>query len=1206
MAKQFNFSDIDELKKYAESMKTSIPENISNMLNRKTFNDNYKIYGESYNDFINIGTFYMNSYVKDSMYLDNVEYEDSEFGKKFKDYMIKYYDQGLTNNEIKDLLIGIMNYNEKVIDKVNKAPILYLFNANNGPYDFLHALLNDIKERLTAQYKAQYENNVDTLNKVLNKLDEYFGLFNRAEYQVVSHILKSFKNFRVGVGLNSTSELFSNIEDGSGFFDKVYKEISIKDGLLEAKEHFRSVKVDGRELLAYEKYVNAENKPDYRKIDFRKKYNYTYLYNKKSNKENTIRMFDSITTYEIDDVIKVGEINTESEENANLLYFIDIDGETKPITYTDSEKNNHYFYKTTSTNTFLDDNGKTIEEDVKALLGYKEPDKDVYSEYIRRYLNAKINSMKILYEIEESTRSAPKLVASYEEANEIYKYDLATPINLMAISLTGNEWADQDWENIIGTDDDFRKQITYLQVMNDEQIVKKLDIGIIYKELNPNYRDVLLSDYVDYMIGVLSCYNYLTASPYSNVPLLINPDIDEILRDMKVANNFFLLYDKEVLKRVINLYANNYLARKSSELEIIRYFADYQRDDKDLVIIGFGSKSSDKDEIYSFLDIYNSVRHYYFTRLLNKAFINDTYYVPFEKFFFGLVAIERFISSRISNMRNIDKFTEEDVHNFLLSYGLKSIDESAVFSNQIEYKKDIIKNYNTLMKSKGSLKCLNKLYEIFTSRTDGLKLSRYYLVNDHSANTENSSNPGEMVFIPCSYSSENLTKELFINLEKGKKYEELVNNDNYWDKVTLTEEYLKEKQVDVIPTKYNLLDLIEDIRSKYITTQYITSLIDIIQKTLRKGATPTGIFESHFKIENDDALGGDNRSLNEYLTILLDFFAVYNSYYYQKFGLNITTPTGSKFYGFNLEKIKDLENSKYLKKEELIVNKNTVKYDGKTCYIFSLKEEFFKEINMPVTADTKTNSSVGLLQKYLIGLNLLYLLQQTKDGSSDNSTIIGYYCTTIDKNSPDTFEISNANLSNIIFKNILLFPLDYLNGLQVPEGNKYIDDDFMEFTTALFETVYNTSETLYSITSTDPGKDRRVQISGETVTVINSLLPEIKVVDSHVIVSTIDPYLNDISALIIKMSDNITEILNMDGKFFNLGLSADSANLLKFLVESFKIFFSYTSELSETANIWEYDSPSEYCSPYDYVKSDAKYSLIDTNQYDEELIIIKQ
>ena len=98
MAKQFNFSDIDELKKYAETMNTTLPENISKILSREKFNDSYKIYGETYDDFINIGTFYMNSYVKDSMYLDNVDYADSEFGKLFKEYMIKYYDQGLTND----------------------------------------------------------------------------------------------------------------------------------------------------------------------------------------------------------------------------------------------------------------------------------------------------------------------------------------------------------------------------------------------------------------------------------------------------------------------------------------------------------------------------------------------------------------------------------------------------------------------------------------------------------------------------------------------------------------------------------------------------------------------------------------------------------------------------------------------------------------------------------------------------------------------------------------------------------------------------------------------------------------------------------------------------------------------------------------------------------------------------------------------------
>ena len=886
--------------------------------------------------------------------------------------------------------------------------------------------------------------------------------------------------------------------------------------------------------------------------------------------------------------------------------------ETKqPITYTDSNNIKHYFCKTVSINKFKDtaETESEIEKDITELLSNK-----TYSLFIRRYMDAKINSMKILYEIEESKAAITKLVASYEEANKVYKYDLVTPFNLMAVSLTEQET--KEWQEIISNDDDFRPRITYLEVPNTSQIVNKFDIGIIYKELNPNYRDALLSDYVDYMLGVLSCYNYLTVTVSSNSTVIINPDLDKVLRDMKINNNFFLLYDKEVLKRVINLYTNNYLARKSSELDIIRFFADSQSLDQELTYIGFGSKSVDKDEIYSFLDIYNSVRHYYFTRLLNKSFINDTYYTSFEKFFLGLVAIEKFLSSRISNLRNVDKFTDEDVHNFLLSYGLKSIDESAVFSNQIEYKKDIIKNYNTLMKSKGSLNCLNKLYEIFTSRTDGLNLSRYYLVNDYDT--------GKMTFIPCSYSNDNLTKELFANLEKGRDYGELVDKDDYWDKVALTEDFLKEKQVDVIPTKYNLLDLIEDIRSKYITTQYLTSLIQIIKNTLRKSdnATTIGhIFEYHFKIENDDALGANNIELNEYLNILLDLFNVYNSYYYDKFKQILTDANikGNKqYYGFNLGGINNLIGNKYLEEKDFSYPDAP---DNKQYKIFSLKENFFKEISMTYT-DVNGLSSAELLQNYIVGLNLLYLLQQTKDektqqgGETDNSKVLAEYCKTIDAANSTNFEISNASLSNVIFKNILSFPIDYLNDLQVPENGKFIDDDFMEFTNSLFENVYKTNTSPYAIKvneskikiSEGTARVIKSQLQNINIVLIESQLPDtnITVMDNYVDLSTVEEYIDDIMNIIIKMSDTITNILNMDGKFFNLGLSADSSNLLQFLVESFKIFFSYTSELSETANIWEYDSVSEYCSPYDYVKSEAMYSLVDTNQYDEELIIIKQ
>lgn len=1167
MAKQFNFSDIDELKKYAETMNTTLPENISKILSREKFNDNYKIYGETYDDFINIGTFYMNSYVKDSMYLDNVDYADSEFGKLFKEYMIKYYDQGLTNDEIKNLLEKIFRYNAKVVQNVRKAPILYLFTKDKGPYDFLSSLLNKIKEELETKYNGN-----DTK---LKDLDEYFNLFNRAEYYVLTQILNSFSGIRVGAGLNSTNELFSNIIGNSGFFNKVYEVKTVDNAKLEKTESYKSVKIKGEEILAFDQDGN--------KIDFRKKYTYKYLYNKRFEKENTVRAIDSIISYDIADT-------TEDTTAAEQIYFKDaIDNSIKPITYTDSNGANHHFRKITAIKTFEDSNG--IEADISALL-------NEYSLYIKHYIDAKINSMKILYEIEASKAIINKLGASYEEANNTYKYNLVTPINLMAVSLTNEEF--QEWKKIIKFDDDFRQSITYLEVSSPTQIVIQLDIGIIYKELNPNYRDALLSDYVDYMLGVLSCYNYLTTEVNVNSTVIINPELDKILREMRVNDNYFLLYDKEVLKRVINLYSNNYLARKSTELEIIRFFADSQSLDEELTYIGFGSKSVDKDEIYTFLDIYNTVRNYYFTRLLNKAFINDTYYVPFEKFFLGLIAIEKFLSSRISNMRDIDKFTDEDVHNFLLSYGLKSIDESAVFSNQIEYKKDIIRNYNTLMKSKGSLNCLNKLYEIFTARTDGLNLSRYYLVNDH----ENK----KMKFVPCSYNNDNLTKELSTNLEKSREYRDLVINDDYWDKETLKEEYLIEKGVDVIPTKYNLLDLIEDIRSKYITTQYLTSLIHIIQSTLKKYDAANEnkpIFDFYFKIESDEALGGASFTLNDYLDILLELFNIYNSYYYNKFKKAETakalseseSSVNKKYYGFDLAGIgKFINNDKYNKyitvKE---FNFNSSKYD-----ILSLEEHFFNEINMK-SSDVKGLSSVNLLKNYLIGLNLLYLLQQTKN-VENNSTIIAEYCKTIDTANSTNFEISATNLSNIIFKNILMFPLDYLNDLQVPEKDKFIDNDFILFTDGLFENVYKTDTTQYEI------HEDKIEIKSEnTKNVFTTQFSGVTIEeDNKLVLSSLDNSINGLMEIIIKMADNITNILNMDGKFFNLGLSNDSSNLLKFLIESFKIFFSYTSQLSETANIWEYKTPSEYCSPYDYVDSKATYSLVDTNQYDEELIIIKQ
>ena len=157
----------------------------------------------------------------------------------------------------------------------------------------------------------------------------------------------------------------------------------------------------------------------------------------------------------------------------------------------------------------------------------------------------------------------------------------------------------------------------------------------------------------------------------------------------------------------------------------------------------------------------------------------------------------------------------------------------------------------------------------------------------------------------------------------------------------------------------------------------------------------------------------------------------------------------------------------------------------------------------------------------------MYLLQQTKD-VENNSSIIAEYCKTIDKANSTNFEISATNLSNIIFKNILLFPLDYLNDLQVPGedrfGNsKFIDNDFMLFTNNLFENVYKTDTTPYEI------HEDKIKIKSEnTKNVFTTQFSGITIEeDNKLVLSSLDNSINGLMEIIIKMADNITNILNM-------------------------------------------------------------------------------
>lgn len=1273
MAKQFNFTDINEIEEYAKGFNSTLNENLAELRDRERFGQKYEIYGESYDDFINIGTFYMNCSLKDCAKMDSYTGASAELAKTFSKYLVKYYDQGLTTDEIYDMLMKMKAYNEDLISEMRKAPMLCVFGRDSkglddrygkhgSMYDFIKAFIADLKSEMKKSLPEHLYNR-KAADGSTDIIDEFFDSYGYGEYMAVKYALQLFSDLRVGYGLDSTNPKFSNIVDTAGSptlqfgsrisgscLDSRYDaDVTISNQMLEPVAINKTASCFYNEKYSDQLLYSASDGKSL--ADFRRRYTYYIIKNKSYNdltsREETYRCIKKITTLVIkttsSDSLPTGGArlylsdgtyaSTKDDSGNNLYYYMDQEDleceneeqyvNVKNVTIPSGQSVTYYVSDGSLQNNYseVDDPDFTSQTeyyvklqklDVDSLLTSLQTILNTsasnYAVKVKKYINATINGMKILYDIEPSgnaNTSGIKLMASADEDNDTYQKALVTPFNLLNIPIMRADSA--KWKsNLLDFDDD---QYTKLTIESDDDMVYCISVGIIYKELNQYYRDELFSHHIDYILGVLSLDNKLITTDYVN--RLVNPYLDKTIREMTVDRNHALLYDNNVLKYAINLYANNYIAIKSNELDIIRYFADVQSMDPELSFIGFGSISSEKEDIETFLELYSKVRKYYFARIMNKSFLNDALYGEFERFFLGTVAIERFISSRCINVRDINKFTETDVHNFLLSYGLESIDKSPVFTNQIEYKKKIIKEYNNLMKSKGSLSCLKKLHEIFSGTGDSLNLARYYLVG--VADDDDPSSVS-LRFIPCSYETDNITKELFDRMDEGKTYSSTVENDNYWSE-SLSESQILSNNINIIPTKYNLLNLVEDIKSKYFITQYLISLIRLVNTTLKEKNT-ADVEESilstsigKYVIENDEITGMNLCSLSEYMELLLDIYEIYMGLAYT----NYASPTistlddDSIYYGFNIGMFS--KTSSQLNDDEKNVQKYLESIPGDSLGLMRVNPEKFREI---VLDENKTTvyglDSNELLNNYLIGYNMLKIM--AGENALENLTAYCKQLNNIDSN--EEYSLDTNTLSNIVFTHLLEFPLSYMDGLQnqgvADIKMKYIDDSFISFTDSLFRTCYMSNVAPYVVQKTKGKTDDSLYN-----THLDNLIKKLCGVSTSIVGSdgylmTTGDYQKEMDNLLIGitgMSSKITDILAMDGKAFNLGMSSDSTNLLSFLIETFKIFLSYTSTLHETANIWDYDSQSEYATPYDYLETKSTYKLVDNNQYDEKVVVIK-
>lgn len=366
------------------------------------------------------------------------------------------------------------------------------------------------------------------------------------------------------------------------------------------------------------------------------------------------------------------------------------------------------------------------------------------------YKDVMISKAKILYEFSSNPASSGniKTMASIGEIDDAQKNKHVASFNLIDVTMGADEFA--LFRNI--EDNYFKDDLGVIETNSDGEIIAqsigpqvqqatttKIDedntysfsVGIVYKELNPLYRDIEKSDILELMIELLHRDNKIFTD--AETDRLISSSVDNSIRNMSISNTTLLNDDATALLE--SLYCNPYTCRKARESDIIQYCAGSY--------INYGTNSTEMKEINHFLEIYQETREVYYRNLLNKSFTQDQYYDAYEKFMLATVSIERFISSKIDNIHDIDYFNETDIKNFLKTYGLSMLESTSAFVGKTEYQKIIIRNFNKLTRLKGSSKVINEIINVFSTGNIDIDINRYLIADicdlESSNNIDNES-----------------------------------------------------------------------------------------------------------------------------------------------------------------------------------------------------------------------------------------------------------------------------------------------------------------------------------------------------------------------------------------------------------------------------------------------------------------------------------
>jgi len=712
----FLFKSLADLQKIAESYKTNLLPNLTIKQDPV-----YTIADVSKTDFDNISTFLYNSVIKDAK---TIELNESSLSLEFSSYLLKYFDEGLTKGDIVALKKFVNRYNNIAFQYLVNNVGSYVFGLSTAsreidPLSFIGKMVNSIKSKLSYLIlNAQDQITKREINAWFGEtstVDSTYNLKEFSQYLENSKIVESLVMLMIISYLSEDGVYFvseNTTLQNSGI--KFSEEIFYKDNISNISSDIRDFYFTNKkaiivtETFGNDKLVSIEIRND----------------NAVTMLKLPLRLLDSsdviIEDYNfVSSSIINGEngeisfINLFSQLRSNLFAFIEL---IKINDFTNIKNINQLLYNS-NLNYFLSENNvRSLASNISIDIGEIVSTFYYKDKIIDNFYTSFSNSLKL-----------EKTSASLIDNAKAQSGDQITIIDVKDIDFSNSPSLDEAksiFEESLGTVNDTETEIT-------DKPINKLTYTVIYKELNPVLRQLCLFDIQEYKFSRLFKKTF-----NNNEKIILEVDKTETITYLNTLNNIYKGYQE--LNDVFEIensikykyfYSNIYMARIANESDIIGYYIGDNKPES-LFTNNYGYFDYQKTEITNFLEIYKTSRDYYYKVLLNKSFIQDEAYFLYEKLFIGWLAIERFLTLKLDNLRDPDSLNESDVYNFLESYGLGILNQYEFFLGAKNYKVNIIKNFANLNKLKGSKDVIDLLSSIFDVGDVIVDINKFLLVDE--------------------------------------------------------------------------------------------------------------------------------------------------------------------------------------------------------------------------------------------------------------------------------------------------------------------------------------------------------------------------------------------------------------------------------------------------------------------------------------------